>query len=96
MNVEMRVSQSSARLAVIDLFCGVGGMTYGFAKEGFEIIAGIDIDSTCEYAFEANNKADFLKKNVETMSASELLSLYPEGAVRILIGCAPCQLHCPA
>lgn len=66
-------------------------MTYGFAKEGFEVIAGIDTDNTCEYAFEINNDAEFLNKNVETMTAQDLLSLYPEGTVRILVGCAPCQ-----
>jgi len=24
--------------AVVDLFCGIGGLTHGFVKEGFEVI----------------------------------------------------------
>ena len=28
----------------IDLFCGVGGLTYGLQEEGLEVVAGFDID----------------------------------------------------
>src|SRR5712691_11845240 len=35
---------------VVDLFCGAGGLTHGFRKEGFEVAAGIDADESCLYA----------------------------------------------
>ena len=76
---------------VIDLFCGVGGLTHGFYKEGFEVIAGIDSDESCKYAFEKNNKCRFINKPIEKVSSKELLKLYPKDAIKILIGCAPCQ-----
>ena len=41
-------------IAVVDLFCGIGGLTHGFIREGLNVIAGIDIDETCKYAFEKN------------------------------------------
>ena len=77
--------------AVVDLFCGVGGLTHGLVKEGFSVSAGIDFDKTCEYAFEENNKTKFVYKDITTLSADELNQLYPAGKKKILVGCAPCQ-----
>jgi DNA (cytosine-5)-methyltransferase 1 len=77
--------------SVVDLFCGVGGLTHGFEKEGFHVAAGIDFDKSCRHAFESNNKAKFLHSDIGQMSASEIEVLFPKGAKKILIGCAPCQ-----
>jgi DNA (cytosine-5)-methyltransferase 1 len=30
------------RAAVVDLFCGIGGLSYGFKREGFQVKAGVD------------------------------------------------------
>jgi len=78
-------------MAVVDIFCGVGGLTHGFYKEGFKIIAGIDVDPTCGYAFEANNGAPFINKSVEDVSPEEVSELFGKSKVKILVGCAPCQ-----
>ena len=77
--------------SVVDLFCGIGGLTHGFVKEGFDVVAGIDADPTCKYAFEENNHATFIEKDIDQVSADELLNLYSEGDTKILVGCAPCQ-----
>jgi len=79
-------------ISVVDLFCGVGGMTHGLVKEGFRVVAGIDADPTCKYAYEANNPgARFIERDLEEMSADDILSLYPKESLQILVGCAPCQ-----
>ena len=77
--------------AVIDLFCGVGGLTHGFEKEGFNVVAGIDYDKSCKHAYEANNKSKFLHRDIGEMTASEIENLFPKGSRKILVGCAPCQ-----
>jgi len=77
--------------SVVDLFCGVGGLTQGFVKEGFNVVAGIDVDESCKYAYEANNEATFLHKDVRDLTAESINALYPSDAIRILVGCAPCQ-----
>jgi len=78
--------------SVVDLFCGIGGLTHGFVKEGFNVVAGIDDDETCRYAYEENNGAKFIKKDIEfEVTADEIVKLYPEGHTKILVGCAPCQ-----
>ena len=77
---------------VIDLFCGAGALTHGFYKEGFNVVAGLDADKSCEYAYEKNNPgATFIQKKIEDVEAAELMEFYPKGHVKILVGCAPCQ-----
>ena len=50
---------NNKKIGVIDLFCGIGGLTHGFVKQQFNVLAGIDNDLTCKYAFEKNNDAKF-------------------------------------
>lgn len=77
---------------VIDLFCGAGALTHGFVLEGFNVVAGLDADKSCKYAYETNNQgAIFIEKKIEDVKAAAINRLYPEGHVKILVGCAPCQ-----
>lgn len=66
-------------------------MTHGFIKEHFPVVAGIDVDPSCKYPFEANNGATFIEADVRQMDPAKIAALYPPDAFRILIGCAPCQ-----
>lgn len=76
--------------SVVDLFCGVGGLTHGLIKGGLNVVAGYDIDTSCTYAYEKNNNAKFYSKSVEKITQTELQQLYGKKR-RILVGCAPCQ-----
>ena len=77
--------------SVVDLFCGVGGLSHGFVQEGFNVRAGIDVDVSCRYAYERNNRARFIERGIEQLGGSEVNHLFVEGQPRILVGCAPCQ-----
>jgi DNA (cytosine-5)-methyltransferase 1 len=77
--------------SVIDLFSGIGGLSHGFYLEGFNVVAGIDVDVSCRYAFEINNKATFLHRNIDDITGEELNRLFDKNKPKILIGCAPCQ-----
>ena len=78
--------------AVIDLFCGVGGLTHGLVNQGFNVVAGIDIDKSCKYAFEHNNNgAKYYTDDVSKIKGDYLNSLFPKAKKKILVGCAPCQ-----
>lgn len=81
----------TARASVIDVFCGIGGLAHGFKKEGFSIACGIDIDEVCRYAFESNNDAPFIARDVSKISATTLNSYFHSEKTRVLVGCAPCQ-----
>ena len=77
--------------SVIDLFCGVGGLSYGFVQESFKVAAGFDIDASCRYAYEHNNNSSFIEKDVNEITKAEIDSLYDNKPIKILVGCAPCQ-----
>jgi len=86
-----QIQNRQPNYAVIDLFCGVGGLTQGFVKAKFDVRAGLDFDASCKYAYEKNNATSFIHADLTTYSPSEIASLYPVNSVKILAGCAPCQ-----
>lgn len=77
--------------SVVDIFCGAGGLSHGFLQQGFKVAGGIDIDEDCRYAFEVNNKAPFIRRDVTKLTAKEVNALFIPKKARVLVGCAPCQ-----
>jgi DNA (cytosine-5)-methyltransferase 1 len=86
-----RRSRSETPGGVIDLFCGAGGLSHGFYLEGFDVLAGVDTDEGCRFAFEHNNRAPFIRRDIAETKPKEIDALFSPGKHRILIGCAPCQ-----
>jgi DNA (cytosine-5)-methyltransferase 1 len=78
-------------ISTVDLFCGAGGLTYGFEQAGLPVKAGYDIDPACKFAYEHNTKAEFILKNVESVSGTDLAKHFSGSNIKILAGCAPCQ-----
>lgn len=78
-------------ISAIDLFCGAGGLTCGLQKAGINVLAGIDFDGNCRYAFEHNNHAQFIKAPIQEIHHEQIDAFYPENDIRVLVGCAPCQ-----
>ena len=76
---------------VVDLFCGIGGLSHGFIKESLDVVAGYDIDVDCKYAYESNNTSEFIEKSITDITAEEIAEKFSGGDIKILIGCAPCQ-----
>ena len=81
----------ASKCAVVDLFCGAGGLSHGLLLEGFEIAAGIDVDASCKHAFEHNNNSKFVCEDVTRFDRTRLDVLFGATETRILAGCAPCQ-----
>ena len=82
---------TTQRGGVVEVFCGVGGLSHGFVLEGFEVRAGVDVDPACRYPFERNNHAVFLEHDVAELSGETVSGLFEEAQRKILVGCAPCQ-----
>jgi DNA (cytosine-5)-methyltransferase 1 len=80
-----------SNIEAVDLFCGVGGLTFGLSQANIDVLAGVDIDPASHYPFEANNDATFIQKSVEDIHGRKLRAMYSSGAIRLLAGCAPCQ-----
>jgi DNA (cytosine-5)-methyltransferase 1 len=78
-------------ISAVDLFCGVGGLTYGLSLSGISVKAGYDIDPACRYPFEANNSSKFVECDVGDLSADDVMGSLGSGGITLLAGCAPCQ-----
>ena len=79
-------------IAAIDAFCGIGGLSFGLAAAGVDVVAGIDVDGSCRFPFEANVAgARFVEQDICDVTAEKLSDLWPKGSTRLLAGCAPCQ-----
>jgi len=87
----LKEKKSSLSIAAVDMFCGVGGLTYGLKQAGINVVAGLDIDETCKYPFEENNEAEFITRDIGKFTSVELLKLYSENSIKLHVGLAPCQ-----
>lgn len=79
------------KVEAIDLFCGIGGLSYGLQRSGITLIAGFDIDATCKRTYERNIKANFYTNDLCNYDYSLLESFYSKDSIKVLAGCAPCQ-----
>jgi DNA (cytosine-5)-methyltransferase 1 len=80
------------KISAVDLFCGVGGLSYGLRESGIRIAAGVDLDPTCGYPFRTNIRAPFHRQDICELKTHELAAMWPaDTQVRVLAGCAPCQ-----
>ncbi|OUE27874.1 putative BsuMI modification methylase subunit YdiO [Clavibacter michiganensis] len=78
-------------VAAIDLFCGAGGLSLGLKQAGIDVVAGIDLDPACAYPYAVNLDAEFILASVAEVTKEDLERLWPQGKLRLLAGCAPCQ-----
>ena len=84
------------KIEAIDLFCGIGGLTYGLRQAHIKgakinVLAGLDNDITCQDSYEKNNKAQFIAGDITKYDFKRLKKLYSKDSIRVLVGCAPCQ-----
>ncbi len=79
------------RIACVDLFCGVGGLTHGLQLAGIPVVAGVDLDDACKYPYETNNDSAFHPIDVTILRAADVKSWFGDATIRVLAGCAPCQ-----
>lgn len=79
------------KVEAIDLFCGIGGLTYGLRQAEIDVLAGLDNDPSCAYAYRRNNNTDFICADLEDFEFEELSKLFSSDSIRVLVGCAPCQ-----
>lgn len=88
----MRTSHPK-KIKVIDLFCGIGGLTHGLIKEGLDVVAGIDNDPNCKFGYEYNNKTLFIDNDILKVTSDQIDKLFgnKKDSIRVLAGCAPCQ-----
>lgn len=81
----------SSQQAVIDVFCGAGGLSLGLQNAGLNVVMGADIDEDWKFPYTQNINAEFLKKDIGKISGKTLNEYFADADFKILVGCAPCQ-----
>ncbi len=79
------------KISAVDLFCGIGGLSYGFVQAGIKVKAGIDMDENCKYAFETNCNSKFIHQDITKVKGEDIINLFDKNDIKVLVGCAPCQ-----
>jgi len=79
------------KMSAVDLFCGIGGLSFGLKEAGIKVKAGFDFDNSCKYAFETNCEASFIHQDVVILKKEDITSYFEDDEIKVLVGCAPCQ-----
>ena len=77
---------------IIDLFCGAGGFSYGFEKEGFESILAIDKWDQAVETYNLNHKnKTAISMDIKEYDNKKIENLLQKNEVIGIIGGPPCQ-----
>ena len=79
-------------MKIIDLFCGIGGLSLGFEQAGFEVISAIDMWKDAVVTYNHNRKDKVAKvETVEEFNDKELPGIIENQHITGIIGGPPCQ-----
>jgi len=85
------------KIKIVDLFCGVGGLSYGFAKDiNFQIIAANEILPNMAKAYQLNHPSvKVYCKDIKDFGISDLIKDFNirEGDIDMVVGGPPCQAY---
>ncbi len=78
---------------VLDLFCGCGGLSYGFESAGFNVLLGIDNDAKALETFELNHKnsKSICGDITQITYEKDIKPLLGGKTIDLIIGGPPCQ-----
>lgn len=77
---------------VVDLFCGAGGLSFGFQEVGFNVVVGVDIDSAACSTFTRNHPtANVINRKIQKVDAREIQAFLRGKRPDVVIGGPSCQ-----
>jgi len=80
------------RPAVLDLFCGVGGLSEGFKQAGYNIVLGVDNDEDALETFKLNHKeTETILGDISKITKKDIENKIGKIKIDIIIGGPPCQ-----
>ena len=82
------------KYTVLDLFCGCGGMSWGLAQSGFQIVAGIDLWVPALETYAYNHQtAQALSLDLSQTEPTDVLRRVGKKAdeIDVIVGGPPCQ-----
>ncbi len=80
------------KLKVLDSFAGAGGFSLGFEMAGCDIVGAIELDAWATETFSFNHPHSIVVKSaIEKLSDEEILSVFENKGIDIILGGPPCQ-----
>jgi len=80
------------KLISIDLFSGVGGLTEGLHKAGFQTELAFEIDELASKAYKLNHKkTKVITDDIRNISTEDVKKELGNKTIHLLAGCPPCQ-----
>lgn len=78
---------------ILDLFCGAGGLSYGFEQAGFSPILGVDLNAQALETYQKNHKNSQILCGDLTSSdvKKEIIKIAQDNNIRGILGGPPCQ-----
>lgn len=77
---------------IIDLFCGAGGLSYGFESAGFNVLLGIDNDEKALEVFEKNHQgAKTICGDITEIDYHKIKDKIGDKTIDLIVGGPPCQ-----
>jgi DNA (cytosine-5)-methyltransferase 1 len=88
----MREKVKQNNFISFDLFSGMGGLTEGLRKAGFDTKFAFEIDEIASKAYSLNHKsATVITKDIRTVNLDDVKQKLNGKEIHLLAGCPPCQ-----
>ncbi|VVB74915.1 Modification methylase MthTI [uncultured archaeon] len=82
-------------LTAIDLFSGMGGLTFGLKKAGFKVLAAVEVDNPSAETYRANNsEVELFVEDIRKLTAEKIFEKIGIQKIDLIAGCPPCQGFC--
>lgn len=87
------VARKKNKLTLVDFFCGAGGLSLGFAQEGFNIKLANDIEDVCIQTYKYNHPELPSNKLIQgdIKEIVDNIDDYIDDNIDIIVGGPPCQ-----
>ena len=76
-------------MKVIDLFCGCGGLSLGFIKDGYEVVKAVEFDKNIANSYKKNHPdIDLIVDDIRNVDNA---GVFKTNMAEVIIGGPPCQ-----
>jgi DNA (cytosine-5)-methyltransferase 1 len=87
-----RLKKETLPFTILDLFCGCGGLSYGFEMAGFKTLLGCDINLPALKTFQENHKhAKIFSGDINEVNKEDITAIIGDQKIDVIVGGPPCQ-----